>query len=77
MTTCPMTKAEAEKYRYDKSFINPGGFAYDPTRCATEVNGSFSWHRYQCLRHPEKGPDGLYCTQHARIIEARTNNSTK
>ena len=73
MTTYPMTKAEAEKYRYDRSSLNPQGNAYNPARCAKEVSDGTVWHHLQCYRKPGKGPDGLYCAQHARILEARRN----
>ena len=70
MTTYPMTKAEAEKYRYDKSSLNPQGTAYNPDRCAKAVFRGIGWRsiQFQCRRQPGKGPDGLYCAQHARII---------
>ena len=70
MTTYPMTKAEAEKYLYDKS-ESPLGGEYNPSRCAAEISYTASLGRYtdQCLRRPGKGPDGLYCAQHARILE--------
>lgn len=75
MTNHPMTRAEAETRRYDNTGINEGGSAYNPGRCAAEVYGLHGWHYYQCARRPGKGPDGLYCTQHARIVEARRDST--
>ena len=74
MTTYPMTKAEAEKYRYGiPTFIQAD--SYNPDQCAGEFRASGVRGRFihQCLLRPGKGPDGLYCTQHAKILEARTS----
>lgn len=67
----PKTRAEAEAYRYDKWVGNPGGTRYNAGRCAAEVPDGTGWHRCQCQRKPGKGPDGLYCKQHAKMIGAR------
>jgi len=69
MITCPRTRAEAEAYRYNQWAGNPGGLAYCPTRCAYEVHERGGWHWYQCPRKPGKGPDGLYCGQHAKMVK--------
>jgi hypothetical protein len=66
MIRAPRTKDEAEKYRYNEWAGNPKGRAYDPRRCAYEV-----WQNhlsYQCSKKPGKGPDGLYCGQHAKRV---------
>ena len=66
----PKTRAEAEAYRYNKWGGNPGGTAYRSSRCAYEVReGGLGWHWYQCSRKPGKGPDGLYCGQHAKMVK--------
>jgi len=69
MITYPKTRAQAEAYRYHKWAGNPRGWAYSHLRCAAEItDGSgFSW--YQCSRKPGKGPDGLYCGQHAKMVK--------
>jgi len=61
----PRTKKEARKLRYGGWRTRP----YDETQCAWRV-----WNRwcftinYQCSRKPGRGPDGLYCKQHAKMI---------
>ena len=63
----PMTKEEAEAYRYGAWAGNPNGWDYDPALCAAEViNNSRGEHLSQCSRRNGKGPDGLYCGIHAR-----------
>lgn len=62
----PTTRAEAEKWRYGNPTIGSDR-PYDPTRCAEEVNHRMGrWiSSGQCSRKPGRGPDGLYCAQHA------------
>ena len=31
---------------------------------------SQGWYTYQCSRKRGHGPDGLYCKQHAKMVEA-------
>jgi len=69
MITCPKTRAEAEAYRYNEWAGNPGGSAYRLTRCAYEVYPHVLSHGRQCLHKPGKGPDGLYCGQHAKKVK--------
>lgn len=62
----PKTRAQAEAYRYNMWAGNPKGWDFDPERCAAEVSDGTGWHWVQCSRRPGKGPDGLYCGQHAK-----------
>lgn len=55
--------------RYGVWAGNPEGWPENTERCIEEV-----WHAfqsYQCERKRGKGPEGLYCAQHAKKIEAR------
>jgi len=61
----------SEKRVYDKSIIRPKGIPEDPTRCVATVADETGWHFYQCKRKRGHGSDGLYCKQHAKIIERR------
>lgn len=48
----------------------PNGTREDPARCAVEVaEPGRAIHFYQCLRKRGKGPGGLYCAQHAKMVE--------
>lgn len=53
--------------RYGKWAGNPTGVPEDEKRCIAEVLDGFLYR--QCGRKRGKGPDGLYCTQHAKHIE--------
>lgn len=69
MFNAPRTLVEATAYKYNCWGGNPKGWAYRPEDCAYEVmNG---WHSYQCCRKKGHGPEGLYCKQHAKIVEAK------
>ena len=47
----------------------PNGVAEDLRRCVVEVKGHERWPSYyQCSKPRGKGPDGLYCTLHAKRI---------
>ena len=63
----PMTKTEAEKYRYGTWAGEPKGRAYQPNYCAAEVSDSLMIF-HQCGHRPGKGPDGLYCGVHAKRV---------
>ena len=70
MTNPPTTKAQARRRRY--------GFLQIPWRshwCAYPIapKSSVINVRYQCLRSPGHGPDGLYCRQHARMVDKQLN----
>lgn len=41
----------------------------DETRCIAVTGVSLIWGTSQCQRRRGHGPDGLYCKQHAKIIE--------
>ena len=50
---------------------NSKGQPYDPERCAYAVRyDPRSPTKFQCSRKRGHGPDGLFCKQHAEIIEA-------
>lgn len=67
----PMTKADATKKQYGKWAGFPSGHAYDPERCAAEVwESGRGINHYQCQRKNGHGPEGLFCKQHAKMIEA-------
>jgi len=56
--------------RYGAWAGNPKGTLEDKTLCIIEVwPKSGTWIPYQCTRKRGHGPDGLYCKQHAKIIE--------
>jgi len=65
----PKTREEAEKYRYNQWAGNPNGWKFNPKQCAYEACCNFDF--YQCSRPSGHGPDGLYCKQHARMVEGR------
>jgi len=65
----PKTLAKAKIYRYNMWGGNPQGWAFKQNRCAAEVNDGTGWHSYQCSRRPGRGPDGLYCGQHAKMVK--------
>jgi len=67
MINYPKTLEEAKKYRYNTWAGNPNGTPYDPTRCAYEIFKNFT--AWQCTRKNGYGPGGLYCKQHAKIVE--------
>lgn len=68
----PLTIESAKVKRYNVWGGNRAGTAYDPCKCAYEA---YTHDRmamfYQCTRKPGKGPNGLYCTQHAKIVANR------
>ena len=68
MMTYPKTRAEAEAYRYNRWGGNPGGRAFNPMRCAMEGFRGIGW-QHQCSHKPGKGPGGLYCGQHAKMVK--------
>ncbi len=72
MLNYPKTKESARKYRYHCWAGNPKGIPYVEGRCAYEVwnngRGICSW---QCGHYNGYGPDGLYCKQHTKIINAK------
>lgn len=59
--------------RYNVWAGNPEGMEENPEGCIVEVwsTGRFS---YQCSRTRRYGPDGCFCKQHAKMIEAGTFN---
>lgn len=55
--------------RYGSWAGNPKGSEEDPVRCAVQVPDAQDWIPHQCNNKRGKGPDGLCCTQHAKMIE--------
>lgn len=56
--------------RYNVWGGNPKGTPEDAGRCIAEVaEGGLSCLFYQCSKKRGKGPDGLYCGLHARMLE--------
>lgn len=47
----------------------------DTSHCIRTV--SRQWGHYQCTRQRGKGPDGMYCTQHADAIAKRVEDAVK
>jgi hypothetical protein len=67
MTSPPRTKEEARVYRYPYRGV---GKPYTDGQCAYSVPVRPHWLNYhQCTRRPGHGPDGLYCKQHAKMVE--------
>ena len=65
----PKTLEEARAYRYNKWAGNPKGMPYREGRCAYQVH---HWPLFaQCNRKNGRGPAGLYCWQHAKMVEER------
>lgn len=66
----PKTLEDAMKYRYNRWAGNPKGNEYQPDRCAYEVHERGRGILfYQCARRNGYGPAGLYCKQHAKIVD--------
>jgi len=63
----PETLEKAQKRRYGDWAGDPKGTDYYPEYCAYELFSSFVWH--QCSRRNGHGVNGLYCKQHAKIVE--------
>ena len=69
MLNAPQTLEEAEQYRYNRWAGNPDGNDYEEGYCVYEVWTTDGWGSYQCQRNNGKGPSGLYCWQHAKMVE--------
>ena len=72
MLNPPKTKEEAENRDYCvRRLYDVAAKKYNPSQCAYHV---FPWRwtdkDHQCSRSPGHGPDGLYCKQHAKMVEA-------
>lgn len=65
--------------RYGKWAGCPNGRAYDPKRCAEEVQESIRGGLFhQCARKPGYGPDGLFCRQHDPAeVKRRSDESAR
>lgn len=58
--------------RYGQWAGRPEGVPEDVTHCVVEVSDRQRWaHYYQCPRKRGYGPDGLYCAQHAGMLERK------
>jgi len=69
MINPPKTREEARKYKYHQWAGNPQGTPYEEGLCAYEVWDRDRWGSHQCSRKNGHGPDGLYCKQHAKMVE--------
>lgn len=65
--------SEYPKPRYGAWGGNPGGYPYIPEQCAKEVLNNQTHIYHQCSRKKGYGRDGLFCKQHAKIINMREN----
>ena len=69
MMDYPKTKVAARRYRYRVWAGEPKGRAYDERMCAYKVHDEGRGCLFhQCERKPGKGPDGLYCGIHAKMV---------
>lgn len=68
MLNPPLTKEDAEKYRYGVWAGLPKGHRWCPEYCAYEVWSRDSWRSMQCSRKAKHGPAQLYCKQHAQRV---------
>ena len=60
--------------RYGRSVGRPGGAPENPEQCIESVYHNVGFGRlYQCSRKRGHGPEGLYCKQHAKKHEEKTN----
>jgi hypothetical protein len=66
MINPPQTLEEARSHRYGIY-----GHAYVDGDCAHEIQ---DYARHQCLRKNGHGIGGLYCKQHAKIVDKMKDN---
>lgn len=59
--------------RYGKWSGNERGTVEDTALCVAEVCTGGAWIPWQCTRKRGKGPDGLYCGQHAKAADRRVS----
>ena len=71
MIIYPKTKAKARTYRYGAW----AGGAYHEGDCAYPVPLGCDF--FQCSRRNGKGPGGLYCKQHAKMIPENQDGQDK
>lgn len=64
-----MTLAEAKKRRYGVWAGRPKGTPYDSGRCAYEIYNDATMIARQCSRTAGQGLNGLFCYQHAIIVQ--------
>lgn len=70
MLNTPKTLEEAKAYKYTKWSANLIGNPYNESFCAYEVwPQTTSCFPYQCSRKNGHGPAGLYCKQHAKMVD--------
>ena len=63
-----MTRIISGERRYGVWGGCPQGTPEDPERCIEEFRSRITGMPHQCTR--KRGPDGLYCKQHAKQHEA-------
>jgi hypothetical protein len=72
MINPPKTIEEARRYYYKNYWDN---HQYREKFCAYEVDSPGSIYRFhQCFAHNGHGINGLYCKQHAVIVERAMKN---
>ena len=65
-------RVQADGFRYYGQWAgNKEGTREDKICCVYEVWAPDRWHAYQCSRKRGHGPDGLYCKQHAKMVEVK------
>ena len=66
----PQTAEQAAAIRYGERDSFHRGTPYNPARCAYEVSVP-PWYidQHQCHRKPGHGSAGLYCKQHAGMVQ--------
>ncbi len=52
---------------YERTFRDTSAKSENTKLCVRQVG---LWHFYQCARKRGHGPDGLFCKQHAGIVES-------
>ena len=56
---------------YGATAYNPSGTPENPANCVYKISGHGDMVSRQCSLKRGQGPGGLYCRQHAKIIESR------
>lgn len=67
MINYPKTLDEAKQHKYRRWAGNSKGNSYREGYCAYEVFSTIP--SSQCSRKAKAGPGGLYCKQHAKLVQ--------
>ena len=66
----PKTVEECRSIRYGSWAGSPKGTKYNEDHCGYQwVHTPWNWYFVQCSRKNGHGPNGLYCKQHAKMVE--------